>query len=453
MTLEDKMNEYRKRVDGIQQTANKEKEFYLQKIFALFDKMGDLDYNRSKSEHLRNLKAFVSSPAASDPKFMQVELTSSNDLNRIDTEFTNIFNRDNLFPRSYFSYPIIYCETLEEFFTYCFQDEALSASQKAENVKAMVNDAKNSSSQIFGVNIPGVGCYLNGWVFGHKFGMDPLAALKHPGIFSEIAQTAIHEKLGHGFLKLASQLGATMNNLGCRNVENAGKFYQSSFTDAADTRRLEQYKVLFLSCAFVEEGWATWIASYLTNRMIGKKHPEYRIEDWNTAVNQKGIKRLIPTIEQEIRRHSAVLLKPEDKETGGSADRTSRQRINIPAIHESMSFFSDHQHEIPSYLKGSFRQPIRYVLGSLLARQIEVNCGPLCVPHAAVIAGNIKFDLEKIGLSDLAKITVTNPLANANTRFALISQLEIPKKNDIRAFARSIEEELSIPVPEMYKHF
>lgn len=451
MALNDKMKEYKNRINQIQGELTTEKEQYLKRLLSQYEMIRQSDLERLQISSSGSQEPGFIPHNAVAKEFRQIDLTTSNDLNRIDREFTKLFNQDSCFPEGFFSYPIVFCETLEEFYSNVYQNEKLSATNRADLIRSAVKYAEHGNECVYGVNLPGSGCYINGWVFGKKYNLDPRVVLNHPVIFMDIARTAIHEKLGHGFLKLASQIGRTVNSLGFQLIEIANRFSKETYTDIMDSVRYEQHKVLFTSSTFLEEGWSTWIESFLSHHLYGSTHPRYTLEQWNAAIDKGGIRRFFPTIQQEIKDQSEVLLKTGGTESEETGERNSRKTINPSAIHNAMTFFCEKESQIQSHLKTNLGQPLRYVFGQLLMSQVEEKCGALCVPHAAVIAGNIKFDLESLGVADLAKLVSTDPMANANTRLAMISQIEIPKKNDIPAFARLIEEELNIPVPDIYK--
>lgn len=96
-------------------------------------------------------------------------------------------------------------------------------------------------------------------------------------------------------------------------------------------------------------------------------------------------------------------------------------------------------------------QPLRYVMGQLLMYKVEINAGFQCVPHAALLAGNIKLDVNDVGLQDLNILLNSDPRLNADTRLVMISKLKLNNLNDVSELARRCEEDLSMPVPVIYK--
>ena len=52
----------------------------------------------------------------------------------------------------------------------------------------------------------------------------PKGCIGSSGICKKIAETAVHEKIGHGFLSMFSAFGQTLNELGLRKVKDAEQF-------------------------------------------------------------------------------------------------------------------------------------------------------------------------------------------------------------------------------------
>lgn len=443
MSLEDKMNEYRKRVNQIQNETTEEKENYLNRVLSYLDhvRQTDLNFsrNRFKDQEIPSFQTNLNNSVG----FQQVDLTHSNNLNLIDREFARLFNMNAYFHENFFKYPIVYCETAEEFYANFFHDLKISNPAKAQGIAEMIRDAEKENGYTLGVDIPSVGCFINGWTFGRIYQLDPKLALAHPVIYREIAGTAIHEKLGHGFLRLTSELGKTIKQLGFDNIEIAKRFYKEDSTNLNDSIPYQQFQVLLSSCLILEEGWATWIQSFLSNYLFSTKHPKYNLDSWNKAIKVDFPNRLFWSFQDEIRDQSNVIF--------------GNQRIDSKQMLGAISFFRDNSEKIMRGFDRSaaieFSQPLRYVLGLLLMRQVEINAGPMCVPHAAIIANNIRFDCNSLGIADLAKLVNTDPLANADTRLALISKIKLDDKhkNDVAIFANKIQELLSIPIPAMYK--
>ena len=443
MSLEDKMNEYRKRVNQIQNEMTEEKENYLNRVLSYLDHVRETDLiysrNRFKDQEIPSIQTKLSSPVG----LQQVDLTHSNNLNLIDREFINLFNMDAYFHENFLKYPVVYCETAGEFYFNLYHDAKLSESDKAQHIEKDIREAERADGYTLGVDISGIGCFINGWAFGRMNQVDPKLALAHPVIYRDIAGTAIHEKLGHGFLGLTSELGKTLNLLGFRNIEIANRFHKEDATYLNDSIPYQQYQILLSSSLILEEGWATWIESYLSNHLFSTKHPIHNLDSWNKAIKVDFPNRLFWSFQEEIRNQSSIIFE--------------NHRGHPNNMLRAILFFRDNSDKIMKGFDRSaaieFSQPLRYVLGQLLMRQVEINAGPMCVPHAAIIAGNIRFDLKDLGIADLATLISTDPLANADTRLAFISTIKLDDKhkNNVALFANKIQEQLSIPIPAMYK--
>jgi hypothetical protein len=95
-------------------------------------------------------------------------------------------------------------------------ESALQRLLRNQFLKKAVDMAAENAEKggIYGVNLPGTGCYINGWLFAAPYGISARGALEHPELLNKILLTAVHEKLGHGFLDIFSSLGKVGHETG-----------------------------------------------------------------------------------------------------------------------------------------------------------------------------------------------------------------------------------------------
>lgn len=443
MDLEDRLNDYRKKVNRIRQEQEVRKRKTLDEILSWYDpetKQGQENCRNvwQKQQALEDQVRHRSTEVKA-----RIEVTEDDQLKILDEFFFERFNLHNYFPSSHFSYPVIFCETLEEFVEAELMMVKLSEKEKNKLQGKLVQDYEQESrsgAHVYGIDISGVGCYLNGWTFGKKYNLPPKDVLKIPELTKNVLKTAVHEKLGHGFLTMFSSMGQEMNTLGGRTILDAALFGLDVYTDPAHRLAYNQYKALLLSSIVQQEGWSTWIESYFCANLIYRttKHPKYTFAMLQNALSALNYK---DSEEKEIKRQliaACIALIDED------SYKPEELLEQIKFVKEASRIFDDQ-------LSGLLSQPLRYVLGHILMYQVELKAGTQCVPHAALIAGNLKLNVDQIGLADMAVLLDTDPRLNADARLAMISKIKLEKLNDVNEFARRCEEDYSLPVPSFYK--
>lgn len=445
MNFEEKMYAYRLKANQIQAAIQSKKDQTIDRVRHFYDTdspNGQENYRKAwLNLHL------LAEDAQLRPTLMQarIEVTDEDQFTKIDKFFFDTFCMSKYFQVKDFSYPIIYCETLEEFFEAYISDLSLSRTGRGGKIDKLVKECEQNfklgKSVIQGVDISGVGCYLNGWLFGAKFNLVPKAVLKIPEFAEKVAEVAIHEKIGHGFLTMYSTLGQTLNALGTRNVNDAEQFSREVYTDPLHSLRQKKYDALLVSSWYQQEGWATWIESYISSYYYKKiSHPKYQFETLKNAIEALQTKN---KEEQEFKQGLVVAL------VALLDDITYPPEVLLKLL--------DVFKQIPltfnfnEQLTKTLKQPLQYVLGQLLMLKVEINAGMQCVPHAALLAGNIKLDANEIGLEDLKVLLNTEPRSNTDARLAMISKIKLTHINDVMELASRCEEDLSIPVPIIYK--
>lgn len=368
-----------------------------------------------------------------------LDMTRSPDLSQLDRAFSEHFDLRTYYSTTGLSYPTVYCESLEEFFTPLVDQLNLSSPARQTELTRLAlgarQDTENGRGDILGYNLPGQGAYINGWLFGFRTGKTPQAAMQDPESFSRILETAAHEKLGHGFLSAYSSLGAVKSRLGLTQIEHAHKFGLRFADDPTNSLRREQANLLFLVSQFLEEGWATWVETYLGQSLNSTgAHPKVNMEQIVQAIQQ--IPASIPDSGQmQQALLSALVLLFED------------EPVPFEMLHQAMMTFEVLGSELDGHFGSLLGQPLRYVLGELIFYQAEVNLGSRCVPYAALIAAAVDYDPAKISLSDMRELLGRDPRLHPDTRLAAISRVQLETKNDVRAMGKLVTDQLSLSIP------
>ena len=377
-------------------------------------------------------------PASRAPHATFIDLNRTSPLEEIDRYFSQTFDLGRYYPKNWLRYPTVYCETLEEFFTPMLADMNYSPQARQGELARMIAEAEHSAAQsgsgILGINLPGQGCYINGWLIGRRWGIPPRQALEDPTARREILSTVIHEKLGHGFLEVYSVLGKVKSNLGITLVETARRFGLRPADDPVESQRRDQAKVLGMVSQLVEEGWATWVEMYLQTGGT----PRHSL-----AAITKAMENLPARLPQREETRDALLFALAalfgEEEAPPLALLQAVQRIEVLGS------------GLDEYFGAVLRQPLRYAVGELLFRQAAANLGPRCVPYVALIAANVDFDPGKISLTDLATLLGADPRLHPDARLAALSRLKITQPNSVTELAQRAEAQLSFAVPKELK--
>ena len=371
----------------------------------------------------------------------QVDFSSKNRLNDLDRQFITIFKLNQHLDTELIKYPTVYCETLEEFFAPIFNRISVSAFSKKHILKKAVEEAAENAEKggIYGVNLPGTGCYINGWLFAAPDGISARQALEQPELLSRILLTAVHEKLGHGFLDIFSSLGKVGAKLGSYQLHLAQQFGMQLATDPVDKVRQQQLGILYSNFIFLNEGWATWLESFFSAVVFGQgNHPKHSLQQLLEAVD--GL--------------NAFPLMDED---GIEASKIALELILDDDLHPPAELLAGIKflHQIDRITDGYFSsllgQPLRYVLGELIMAKASANLGKRCVPFAALIAANISFDPEKISLTDMRELFHSDPSLNPDARMVMLSKLKLIEHDNVEELARQAENYLNMQVPRDMK--
>lgn len=367
-----------------------------------------------------------------------VNITHADPLRDLDKAFLKTFNLPAYYPAGKLAYPTVFCETLEEFFTPFLAGMNYSDAALTRELGRMMAEAlggANKGGGIFGVNFPGQGCYLNGWLFGFLENMPPREVMRSPEAVKSVLGTAAHEKLGHGFLSAYSKLGQLKTELGLSVVQIASRFGLAPADDAADRLRYDQKNLLFTVSQFLEEGWATWIENHMLEKVIQGEHQRrHSFEKIVEAV--QGLPREIQNIDRVEQSFLAAL-----------GVLFSEEEVPLEVILRAVVYLEKAGLELDGYFSAAINQPLRYALGELLCVQAAANLGEECLPYAALIAANVTFDPARISLADLQNLLFDDPRLNPDARLAAISRLKLEQPGSLQELAGRVNSQLSFSIP------
>jgi hypothetical protein len=439
--FEERMKAYRARLQQVEAEEKDKQVLYQQKLNQIY-----ADRSSKNTAALLDSKEFDQSIQALIQSqefnvFAKVDLSSKNRIKDLDQELITFFNLDQYLNVDLITYPTIYCETLDEFFTPIFNMYSVSPLIREKSVEREVQKAVENAEKggVYGVNLPGTGCYINGWLIAQPHGISALEALEHPELLNKTLITAVHEKLGHGFLDVFSSLGQVSAQLGSYQSRLAQQFGMQLVTDPVDKVRRKQYKILHSNFIFLHEGWATWLESFFGTKIFGHgSHPKYSMERLNKAVDELIPSDAVDGDGIEALKMALMLI---------LGDELHPPDHILAAIH----FLHQFDRMLDDYFSRKCGQPLRYILGELIMSKISLSSGLRCVPFAALIAANISFDPERISLTDMRELFHTEPQLNPDARLVMLSKLKLEEADNVMELAFQAENILSMQVPHYLK--
>jgi hypothetical protein len=451
MNPSDNGSNFRKKLDELQKKHESQLQSDLVGIKGQFSHEVKPALPEDIAHRLAEFDARLASSRQSQPPWVAprqpqslIDMTGSPFLKELDQAFADMFRLDQFFPLNKLDYPTVYCETLEQFFEPFLVDLNYSAQVRQSvldnYLKEAVEDAEKGGGT-WGVDISGRGCYLNGWLFAYGTNLTPRQALQDQAIFAHIKQTAVHEKLGHGFLGLYSAMGAVKNQLGLATIELASRFGLHPVDDPTWSLRQGQYNLLSQKSQLLEEGFASWVASFMAQNLWNGK--SLRGHNINTVV--ESIQK-IPDTFKDAAEIQKILLKV-------LVVLFSEERFALDVLQQAIGVVESISPDLDDYFfhHSPLGQPLRYAVGDLLFQRAEAIHGPLCIPYLALIAANLAFDPAQISLADLRELMSRDPRLNPDARLAALSQMPSSRPNDVHALAEAAEKELSFSVPKELK--
>ena len=135
MDLEDRLNNYKRKVDLIMTERESTKENVLAQIRKMYDPNTQTGRENSMKVWQKAQALADQASLRSTPFKGKIEVTHDNSLKLQDDFFFDTFKLHKYYPVAPFSYPVVYCETLEEFCEAYVQDKKLSEKEKQELVR------------------------------------------------------------------------------------------------------------------------------------------------------------------------------------------------------------------------------------------------------------------------------------------------------------------------------
>lgn len=371
----------------------------------------------------------------------RVDLTGDAGLRSVDDLFVETFQLRQHLANINLFYPTVYAETLDEFFAPLGEEMDLSPEAKAAVLNNLQADAERTAREtrggIFGVNLPGRGCLLNGWLFAYGRGYAPRNALTDSQVLSRILATLAHEKLGHGFITEFTALGAEKKRVGLARLDLAKCFDVRAMDSPAATLLAQKHALVHTVSQLTEEGWATWVEHFLMPRLVGAEpRPPHTLDAILRALDQLASDKSTREMAAQIRQALNVLFIAPSP----ALDDLHRAII---ALHQTAPLLED-------FFFRAIGQPLPYAVGYLLIEKLAANLGWLCAPYAMMIAANLQYDLDKTSVSDLERLVVTNPRLNVDSRLAMLGAIKLETPNDVGALTQ-VASAMSIAVPTSWQ--
>ena len=370
----------------------------------------------------------------------KVDLYQGVELKEVDGWFDDMFGISRHFKGENLDYPTFFCETLEEFFEPHVRHLAISSSRKELLVERMSREAEELARKgrggIYGVNWPGDGCYLNGWLFAYPNTGSVRAALNDPDKLPSIVSVVAHEKLGHGFLSEFTTLGKDRERIQLSRYKIADRFDIRLSDSPEEILLREKWEMLFISSMYAEEGYATWVEAKMLEALTGEPHRPYHagavMKLLDLMVRSSDEKELSDFL-KSVKKSVALLLEPV---VAGPKELLKAAVILEQAEPILERFFSR-----------TFGQPPRYVLGYLIIERTEELFGARLVPYVLSIVYNVDYDLGRIANADLGRVLQREPRMNINAR--ALQMLTLPRSAgaSIEDLCNHAHELLSFAVP------
>lgn len=442
------------RLDKIQQEHDEKVEKDLQALRQAVWGMGLSSSPVEAAAHLLEV-ALRPAPRGADRSFQMVNLSGSNWLRKVDDVFVEAFRLRDYYPTYRLDYPSSICETPEEFYGLIWEDDDLSATNRQLKVQAMVQEAaqlardSDGRAGIFGVNLPGKGCYLNGWLIAYNSGFSPLDILRQEALRRRALKTAVHEKLGHGFLTAYSAMGQAKSRLGLEKLDRAEHFKFRPAEDPLSSLRTAQWSLFHRASVYLEEGWSSWLDGHLPALVEGKEAPStssITLADVLNAIGLVGNAHgpqfgeakaaelgISPQLLEELLTILQILF------GGENAQLWMIQRAILAA--------GEIEGVLDQALAGRLPLPFRYILGALLFDQARRNLGVRCLPYAALIAANVDYNFDKVSLTDMSQLVANDARLHPDTRLAALSGMKLVTPGSVAELAERAVSELNFLAP------
>lgn len=454
MSIDDKLRDFASRLDQQIEEHHKQQERDSAQLsdhaFPSVDKdrLGSQFHKESPADHQ---VTWQFPPRRGFPGAVQAQVDLSHDdaLQRLDKIMWEEFALQDIFPGQPMSrYPVVYCETLEEFIAPMLSAIDCSPTEREKRLKRLVAKAREKAyggkDVTFGYNLPGRGCFINGWLFGTVNDMTAYEALNDVRVLSDILETTYHEKLGHGFIAELTAMGEEKSDLGLWRFELAQDFPFRTVDSPRSSLLRQKHSSIQQTSRFLEEGWATWIAEHMVwqaerRGVFGNRTVTAQPQD---RYSPDQVAQLLLSLCNQVSADERQIMHDLFKAT--QIVLAIAEQVAPEYVFWAMRVWQEGAH----LLNDCFPQPAPYVLGYLLLRRLEARLGWQNVPCAVAIAANVTYNLEEISLVDLKDLVSGDPRLNVDARLALLGTLELAPEQGPAELARLAREELSLATPQ-----
>lgn len=438
MTLEGKKESFLNKLNQVEKEHKETQEKTIKEMRQWLSGKFNFDSIKNPVSHFEKLNERIS--LYIPPVSAQVDFSGDGRLRELDHQFVQLFNLEKYFSTNALTYPTVFCETLEEFFAPILAAQSYSDESKKDQIKEMIKETQQTAKEtngggVLGFNLPGTGCYLNGWLLSYGKKFPPKEALDDPQSLRKILSVAAHEKLGHGFIACYTNLGRTKENLGRSLIDVAEKFGLNPAQSATDRLRLEQASLLRQISQLLEEGWATWIETYLSKTILGiGRHPRHSLTTIAQAIEELPQK-------MEHRKDAQQALYAALEVIFGDEDYPGNVILEIIKI---IHFFGEN---LDDHFSNHLGQPLKYALGELIMMLAENNLGDKNALYAAIIAGSVDLNPAQVSLADLRELVASDPRLNPDARLVMVARLHLNTENDVRELASQAKSVWSLQMP------
>ena len=336
--------------------------------------------------------------------------------------------------------PTILSETAQEFYGALLSGEPLSEGQWKSLLEQQLRDARESADRgggVWGAFLAGQACLVNGWLFKSVFGLAQVReSLSDPRTAGMVLATVAHEKWGHGFLSVATALGAESRQVHLDRLRYARLFSGFQVTTPEGVILREKWRAVYNATRFAEEGWATWVENLVRQEFASKIG----------AAPVKQAEWLADFVVPQLRRRNLAAAQQAMLTLFDSSRTPDEAKAAMATLEQA-------EEEItPDFLE-QYGRPPRYVIGYGLCWLIERRFGGQNVPAALMLAGNVVYGLASQGVSDVVNVIAASPDLNVNRRLAAIAHLPQQAAPGLSRgdFAKACHDRLGLSIPANLK--
>lgn len=368
---------------------------------------------------------------------IDTKLGGALDLDLCDRLFLDRYDIGSLDPE-FLHQSTVLCVTAEEFAEVLIEDLRISASQREVLLAGVAAGGNPHAEGTLGVYLPGRGCFLNGNALRVQAGVATISALlSEPAARRAVVRTAVHEKLGHGFLAEASAVGSERRANGLERLRLARGFGVETVDSPAHEILRRKYAMLFDASVFVDEGFSRWLETDLlavVEHAQGVGGETSASAGTNLAVAPVDPRPLLG-MDERLDTFLRWAFDPPD-DLNRSRDGALFAAAFLAA--------SESEALLRRVIERVTGMAPRYSLGALLMEAIAQRHRRELVPAAALIAYNVAMGLGELAVADLRELL-------ADARFHMTARacqlVALPSCSTAAELAACANECLAFPPP------